>query len=254
MKKLTKNIPKISIITVSLNSKKTIRQCIESVINLDYPKNKIEHIVIDGGSTDGTVEIIKKYKKHIKYWQSKKDKGLYDAMNIGIKKSEGSIIGILNSDDIFYKNCLKLVSKYFINNEIDYLFGSVLKTRIYHNFFPKNIWYTFNIYPAHSVSFFERSRTHSINGKYDIRFKYSADRDYIYRLIKNKKLQGISTKKSELFGKFNMNGLSSRVNFFEKNLEEIKIRQKNKQNIFILFSTLSVFISYYLIKKLINKI
>ena len=248
-----KDIPKISIITVTLNSKKTIKHCIESVINQNYPKNKIEHIIIDGGSTDGTIEVIKKYKKYIKYWHSKKDKGLYDAMNIGINLSKGSVIGILNSDDIYYKNCFKLVSKCFLIDKIDYLFGSVLKNRVYHNFLPHKIWYTFNIFPSHSVSFFEKKQTHLINGKYDIKFKYSADRDYIYRLIRNKNLKGISTSKGALFGKFSMYGLSSKVSFLEKNLEEIKIRIKNKQNIFIILSMFSIFLVYYLFKKIINK-
>ena len=69
----------------------------------------------------------------------------------------------------------------------------------------------------------EKKSTHLINGKYNTKFNYSADRDYIYRLIKNKNLTGISTRKSEVFGKFSMHGLSSSVGFLEKNLEEINI-------------------------------
>ena len=88
--KIKKNntIPKISIITVVLNGEKSINKCIKSVIHQKYPKNKIEHIIIDGGSKDKTISIIKKNKKNIAYWQSKKDKGIYDAMNKGIKKSK----------------------------------------------------------------------------------------------------------------------------------------------------------------------
>ena len=175
-------------------------------------------------------------------------------MNIGINISKGNIIGILNSDDIFYKDCFRLVSKYFMIHQIDYLFGSVLKNRVYHNFFPDNIWYTFNIFPAHSVSFFEKKSTHLINGKYNTKFKYSADRDYIYRLIKNKNLTGISTRKSEVFGKFSMHGLSSSVGFLEKNLEEIKIRKNNKQNMLVILSAFLIYLVNYLIKKIIKSV
>ena len=98
----------ISIITVVLNGEKTLERTIKSVINQSY-KN-FEHIVIDGGSTDGTIKILKKYSKKISYWKSEKDKGIYDAMNKGIKKSKGNIIGILNSDDYYLKNALKIVN------------------------------------------------------------------------------------------------------------------------------------------------
>ena len=97
-------LPKISVITVVLNNDKYIERCLKSVINQNYPKNKIEYIVIDGGSIDKTVSLIKKFQKKITYWHSKKDMGLYDAMNFGIKKSTGDIIGILNSDDFYNKN------------------------------------------------------------------------------------------------------------------------------------------------------
>ena len=132
-------IPKISIITVVLNNDRQIKRCIKSVINQNYPKKKIEYIIIDGGSTDTTVSIIKKFQNKLAYWHSKRDMGLYDAMNKGIKKSSGDIIGILNSDDYYNKNALKVVSRYFLKNKIDFLFGSVKKKRIYHNFFPHKI-------------------------------------------------------------------------------------------------------------------
>ena len=198
MNKKTIKLPKISIITVVLNGKKTINKCIKSVINQTYPSNKIEHIIIDGASTDKTVLIIKKYQKKIAYWHSKKDAGLYDAMNIGLKKCTGSLIGILNSDDFFNKNALKIVSKYFKNNKIDFLFGSVIKDRVYHNFFPDKLWYTFNIYPSHSVGFFITNKEKKKIGKYNTKFKYSADRDLIYRIIKNDSLNGLATKKKDI--------------------------------------------------------
>ena len=135
--------PKISIITVVLNNDKTIERCINSVINQKYPNKKIEHIIIDGGSKDSTVSIIKRYRNKITYWHSKKDKGLFDAMNIGIKKSSGNIIGILNSDDYFNKNALKIVSSYFSKYKIDFLFGSVIKHKLLHGFNPWKINFSF---------------------------------------------------------------------------------------------------------------
>lgn len=89
----------VSIITVVYNSVKTIERCIKSVLDQDY--KKIEYIIIDGSSTDGTVEIIEKYRNRIGYFRSQPDRGIYDAMNIGIKVAKGDIIVLLNADDWF---------------------------------------------------------------------------------------------------------------------------------------------------------
>jgi glycosyltransferase involved in cell wall biosynthesis len=99
--------PLVTIITVVFNGAKTLEQTIQSVINQAY--QNIEYIIIDGGSTDGTLEIIKKYEKHISYWHSKPDKGLYDAMNIGIGLATGELIGMINSDDWYELNAVELM-------------------------------------------------------------------------------------------------------------------------------------------------
>ena len=169
-------------------------------------------------------------------------------MNIGLRKCTGNIIGILNSDDFFNKNALKVVSKYFINHKIDFLFGSVIKNRVYHNFFPNKLWYTFNIYPSHSVGFFITNKAQKKIGNYNTKFKYSADRDLIYRLIKKHRLRGLATKKREVLGTFNLKGLSSRLSFTEKTLEEIRIRLSNKQNMIQIISVTIVFLIYYFFK------
>ena len=96
------NIPKISIITVTYNAVKTIEETILSVINQTY--ENIEYIIIDGGSTDGTIDIIKKYEDQISYWVSEKDKGIYDAMNKGIDIATGDYVYFLGADDILI-NC-----------------------------------------------------------------------------------------------------------------------------------------------------
>lgn len=106
--------PLISIITVVYNGSKTLEQTIQSVINQSY--NNIEYIIIDGGSTDGTIDIIKKYEKKISFWISEPDKGLYDAMNKGISHAKGEVIGMINSDDWYEPNAVELIVKSFIEN------------------------------------------------------------------------------------------------------------------------------------------
>lgn len=94
------NNPKISVVTVCYNAAATIEKTIRSVLNQTYLN--IEYIIIDGGSTDGTVEIIKKYTNHITYWISEPDKGIYDAMNKGVQASTGNFLIFLGADDILY--------------------------------------------------------------------------------------------------------------------------------------------------------
>ncbi len=110
----------ISIITVVYNGEKYLEQTIKSVINQTY-KN-IEYIIIDGGSTDGTIDIIKKYKKYISYWHSESDKGLYDAMNKGIKLAKGELIGIINSDDWYELNAVEIMLNAYLENPTKNIF------------------------------------------------------------------------------------------------------------------------------------
>ena len=103
-------LPKITVVTVVYNRVNTIEQAISSVVNQTYPN--LEYIVIDGGSTDGTVDIIKKYEKRISYWVSEKDNGIYDAMNKGVRVATGEYVEFLNSDDCFYsEDILEKVAK-----------------------------------------------------------------------------------------------------------------------------------------------
>ena len=98
--------PLISVITVSLNSEKTIEKAIQSVLNQNY--DNVEFIIIDGKSSDQTLEIIKKFESSIDLWISEKDTGIYNAINKGLKICSGDIIGILNSDDEYTKDALSL--------------------------------------------------------------------------------------------------------------------------------------------------
>ena len=95
---------KISLITVTFNSSETLRDTIQSVLLQSYPN--VEYIIVDGHSQDTTIEIIKKYEPLFQgrlKWISEKDKGLYDAMNKGIRMATGDIIGIINSDDFYHR-------------------------------------------------------------------------------------------------------------------------------------------------------
>ena len=229
-----KNNFKISIITVTKNSEKFLEENIKSLSNQTH-KN-FEHIVIDGSSTDNTIEIIKKNSDKIHKWISEPDDGLYYAMNKGIKLSTGDIIGILNSDDIYYPNALEIVNRYFsIDDNLDFLFGTVEKHKLMHGYFPKKIKWTFGFYTTHSVGFFIKKKSQLKVGFYDLRYKYSADYDLFLRMIKRFGFFGLSTKKEEVFGKFRPGGLSSRINFLDYLIECNKIRLNNGQNLLIVY-------------------
>jgi len=119
---------KISIITAVYNNEQTIRHCIESVLAQSHPS--IEYIVVDGGSTDGTIEIIKSYGGKISHFISEPDNGLYDAINKGINLSCGEVIGILHSDDVYATNdIIKTVDEYMTRYGVDSCYGDLLYVR-----------------------------------------------------------------------------------------------------------------------------
>jgi glycosyltransferase involved in cell wall biosynthesis len=237
-KKINKRVkikkPLFSIIIVTYNSEKYLEECLKSILNQNFKDYEI--IVIDNQSHDRTLDIIKKYKKKIDFWKSEKDKGIFDAMNKGIKNSRGRIISILNSDDFFYQNALKTANRYFSDKQnIDYLFGTVQKKKLYSGFKPHKIRWRFNIYPSHSVGFFIKNKVHKKIGLYNTKYRHSNDYDFFYRLITNKKFFGTRTLRTEILGKFRDGGFSSKINFFDRLFMEIRIRFNNNQNILDLF-------------------
>lgn len=112
--------PLVSIITVVYNGEKYLQQTIDSVASQTY--GNIEYLIIDGASKDGTLEIIKKNAAKIDYWCSEPDKGLYDAMNKGIKKTKGEIIGMINSDDWYEPNAVALIVNEYLRDKSKKIF------------------------------------------------------------------------------------------------------------------------------------
>tara|TARA_Y100000816_G_scaffold290243_1_gene278461 strand:+ start:595 stop:1482 length:888 start_codon:yes stop_codon:yes gene_type:complete len=224
----------ISIVTVVKNKAKYIQETIDSIKNQKY-KN-IEHIIIDGVSTDGTIEIIKKNLDFIDYFVCEPDMGNYDAINKGISLCTGDLIGIVNADDILLPDACNILLKYYETfPEKDFFFGSVKKHwGTISGYYPKKIKYSWFFYTSHSTGFFLKKHAAEKNGKYSLRYKYSSDFDYFYRLIVHNKFKGIATKKNEIFGIFRPGGISATLNKEEHFFEKIQIRVDNKQNKFLL--------------------
>lgn len=118
---MNSHLPKISIITPSFNQGQYLEQTIASVLNQQYPN--LEYIIIDGGSTDQSVEIIKKYEKHLAYWVSEKDQGQSHAINKGLGRATGEIINWLNSDDYYEPQTLKTIAQAFEDATVDVVSG-----------------------------------------------------------------------------------------------------------------------------------
>ncbi len=245
---MKENNYKISIITVVLNSEENIKKTIDSISNQSH--ENIEYIVIDGKSKDKTVSILKKNKSKIDRLIIEKDKGLYDAMNKGLKYASGDIIGIVNSGDIIYKNTLKTVNKYFSNfPKIDFLFGSVKKHwGLLSEYKPWKIYFTWFFYTSHSTGFYITKKAAKKIGLYNIKYKYSSDFDYFYRMIVKHKMNGMAAKKNIIFGFFSPGGISSKLDYWTHFYEKFIIRKDNNQNRLFLI----LLISAKLIKNIKN--
>lgn len=190
----TKLIMKISIITVCLNSDKTIRHTLNSVLSQTY--SNIEHIIVDGGSTDGTLDIIKQYKNNKKKLFIAKEKKLYASLNLGISKSTGDLISILHSDDIYNNiNILSKVAQIAQNSNKKIFFGDVVYFKN-SNFdkvirtypakkFKKKFFFYGNM-PPHTGSFYKKE-IFIKHGYYNTSFKIAGDFEHLLRLLIVKK-------------------------------------------------------------------
>ena len=183
---------KISLITVCFNSSNTIEDTIKSILKQKY--TNYEYIVVDGKSTDNTLEIVKKYEDsfngRIKII-SEKDKGIYDAMNKGINISTGDIIGILNSDDILaHENVFSEIVECFENEKCDGTYSNLKildenLNKVVRKFKAKKGNYKLGWYLPHPTLYVKKD-IYQKYGTYDINYKIAADYDFILRILKNK--------------------------------------------------------------------
>lgn len=182
--------PKISIITVAFNSQSTISRTIESIFSQDY--DNIEYILIDGGSTDWTLDIIENYKDKIDFFVSEEDDGIYDAMNKGIRQATGDIVGILNSDDFYPNNTvISDVVDVFRKDNCDSLYGDLVYVKLSN---AKNIvrYWKAGIFSQLKLkrgwmlphpTFFVKKSIYDRFGLYNTELRSAADYEMILRLL-----------------------------------------------------------------------
>ena len=208
---------KITIITVCYNSAATIEKTILSVAAQTH--GNIEYIIIDGNSKDGTLDLIQKHGDKISKWISEPDRGLYDAMNKGIALATGDLIGILNSDDIFYSNTvLEEIAAYHSVNFIDASIGNITQhknngtiVRLYSSEYWNPEKLKIASMPPHPSIFFKRDLFKKF-GNYNLGFKIGADYELITRFFMKHNINwgysGITTT-SMLIGGLSSSGVSS---------------------------------------------
>ena len=227
------NQPKVSIITVCFNSAKTIRDTIESVINQTY-KN-IEYIIIDGGSTDGTVDIIKEYEPYIDKWISEPDDGIYDAMNKGIKMATGEIIGMINSDDWYARDCVTSVIHVFTSEpKPDVVHGNIVicdeeGTLLYQIKgevdVKKDLFKRMTVF--HPTMFMKKS-AYETEGLYHDKYLIAADYELLCRIVRgNYRVKNVDKELAFM----RLGGISN-LNYYQLAKEYFHIRSENEINIF----------------------
>jgi glycosyltransferase involved in cell wall biosynthesis len=179
---------KISVITVVYNCKDYIEQTILSVLNQTY--QNIEYIIIDGNSTDGTTDLIKKYESKLAYWISEPDSGIYDAMNKGIDKATGDWFYFLGAGDILINILQSLVPKLVKPNTIYY--GNVYRTdifKVFDGYFSslkmtrKCICHQAIIYPASSVKKYKYQVEYKVQADHNLNLKIHGDKQYSFKYI-----------------------------------------------------------------------
>ena len=233
---------KISIITVCYNSQKYIRSAIDSVINQTY--NDIEYIIIDGASKDSTVEIIKSYGQKITKFISEPDKGIYDAMNKGLKLATGDYLAVLNSDDFYINNhVIADVVGELQKRQTDSLFADLIyveelnpenKVRYWKSKPYLNNAFTKGWHPAHPT-FFVRNQVYKKYGYFNLDFNLAADFELMLRFLEKHQITSCYLAKPLI--KMRLGGATNKNirNIFVQNIECYKAFKTNNLNVSFLY-------------------
>ncbi len=188
---------KISIITVCYNSAHTLPDTIRSVAEQDYPE--IEHIIVDGGSTDGTVDILEKAPS-VACFVSESDKGIYDAMNKGIAMATGDVVGILNADDFYLNNSvISQIAQIFNNEDVDACYANLVYVKETDTNKIIRYWrsqpfkpglFLKGWMPAHPT-FFVRKSVYQQHGLFNLNYRIAADVEMLFRLLEVKRINTV---------------------------------------------------------------
>jgi glycosyltransferase involved in cell wall biosynthesis len=221
--------PKISIVTPSFNDAPYLERAILSVLSQNYPN--LEYIIIDGGSTDGSVDIIQKYQKRLAYWVTEKDNGMYDAINKGFQISTGEIMGWINSDDRHQPGSLYTLAQVFsdylevnwvqgwptVVDELDRIFVHPHRHQIDRFFFYSKAYVKSRVFIQQESTFWRRNLWLKTGGKMSTDYKYAGDFDLWMRFFQYEEIYHLNA----VIGSFRQSrGLQASKDNFEEYLNE----------------------------------
>ena len=241
----------ISIITATFNSAKTLKDTIQSVLR--QTNKDFEYLIIDGGSTDETIDIVKSYESEFSgrlKWVSEKDQGIYDAMNKGIKMASGDVVGILNSDDYFTSDdILQTVDNAFKSHEIDAIYGDIhfirdgnpqKCVRYYSSRMFRPFWLRFGFMPAHP-SFYCKREVFEKAGLYSLDYKIGADYEMMVRLFKKYRIMSQYINKDFVTmrtGGASNNNVRSRITLINEDVKACKENWVYTNSLFVMIKYL----------------
>lgn len=242
---------KISVITITYNSEKTLRDTIESVLSQTY--EDIEYIIVDGKSKDSTCDIVRSYGERITHFVSEKDSGLYDALNKGIRMATGDVVGFLHSDDIYAStDILKLIAEAFIHFEVDSVYGDLVYVDQADTSKIIRFWRSGKFHRSKALTgwmpphptFYAKRRVYEEYGGFNTTFRIAADYESILRFLvrfkistfyiplvfvrmrvggeSNKSLKNLIRKSREDIRAMRINGLITVAALFSKNVSKFK--------------------------------